>query len=64
MNGNFKMILSKVFLKKYPVIKDLKNSLYEQGAVYAALSGSGSSVFGLFETHPNLNCEDSSVFLV
>ena len=50
--------------EKYPIIKDLKNSLYEQGAVYAAMSGSGSSVFGLFETHPNLDSVDSSVFLV
>ena len=49
---------------KYPAIKDLKNSLYEQGAVYAAMSGSGSSVFGLFESRPKLNYVDSSVFLV
>ena len=49
---------------KYPAIKDLKNSLYEQGAVYAAMSGSGSSVFGLFENRPKLNCVDSSIFLV
>ena len=49
---------------KYPAIEDLKNSLYEQGAVYAAMSGSGSSVFGLFESRPKLNYVDSSVFLV
>lgn len=49
---------------KYSAIEDLKNSLYKQGAVYAAMSGSGSSVFGLFESRPNLNCVDSSVFLV
>ena len=52
-----------VFMK-YPAIEDLKNSLYKQGAVYAAMSGSGSSVFGLFESRPNLNCVDSSVFLL
>ena len=49
---------------KYPAIEDLKNSLYEQGAVYAAMSGSGSSVFGLFESRPKLSCVDSSIFLV
>lgn len=49
---------------KYPAIEELKNSLYEQGAVYAAMSGSGSSVFGLFESQPKLDCVDSSIFLV
>ena len=58
------MILSKVFLRNIPLLKDLKNLLYEQGAVYAAMSGSGSSVFGLFESRPKLNCVDSSIFLV
>ena len=33
---------------KHPQIKELKTKLYELGAVYAAMSGSGSSVFGLF----------------
>lgn len=33
----------------YPLIGELKNSLYEAGALYASMSGSGSSVFGIFE---------------
>lgn len=33
----------------YPLIGDLKKQLFEQGAVYASMSGSGSTVFGLFE---------------
>jgi len=32
-----------------PVIKEIKDSLYGMGAVYAAMSGSGSTVFGLFD---------------
>lgn len=32
----------------YPQIEALKNSMYERGAVYASMSGSGSSVFGIF----------------
>jgi 4-diphosphocytidyl-2-C-methyl-D-erythritol kinase len=36
-------------MKKYPVIRNIKNKLYEKGAVYASMSGSGSSVYGLFE---------------
>jgi 4-diphosphocytidyl-2-C-methyl-D-erythritol kinase len=34
--------------EKYPAIKEIKEILYKNGAIYAAMSGSGSSVFGIF----------------
>lgn len=34
--------------KKYPAIAELKEEFYRKGAVYAAMSGSGSAVFGIF----------------
>jgi len=34
----------------HPEIKAIKDRLYELGAVYAAMTGSGSSVFGLFRS--------------
>ena len=34
---------------KYPEIAAIKDKLYDMGAVYASMSGSGSSVFGLFK---------------
>ena len=34
---------------KYPVISDLKKALYDHGAAYASMSGSGASVYGLFK---------------
>ncbi|MFL5764320.1 MAG: 4-(cytidine 5'-diphospho)-2-C-methyl-D-erythritol kinase [Bacteroidia bacterium] len=34
---------------QFPEIKKIKESLYEKGALYASMSGSGSSVYGLFE---------------
>ena len=37
---------------KYPLLNELKESLYQQGAVYASMSGSGSSIFGIFKTKP------------
>ncbi len=33
----------------YPSLSRIKDFLYEQGAVYASLTGSGSSLFGIFE---------------
>lgn len=36
----------------HPEIAAIKNKLYESGAYYAAMSGSGSSVFGLFKEKP------------
>lgn len=38
--------------KNHPVVKDLKTTLYENGAEYAAMTGSGSTVFGLFSEEP------------
>lgn len=35
--------------QKFPEIAAIKSTLYQQGAVYAAMSGSGAAVFGLFE---------------
>jgi 4-diphosphocytidyl-2-C-methyl-D-erythritol kinase len=39
---------------QYPIIGEVKQELYKQGAVYAAMSGSGASVFGLFEPNETL----------
>jgi 4-diphosphocytidyl-2-C-methyl-D-erythritol kinase len=39
---------------KYPAITAIKNMLYNQGAVYASMSGSGSVVFGLFRSAPSI----------
>jgi 4-diphosphocytidyl-2-C-methyl-D-erythritol kinase len=38
----------KVVFKKYPQVRQCKEDLYREGAVYAAMTGSGSAVFGLF----------------
>ena len=32
----------------HPLLENIKNNLYEQGAIYASMSGSGSSLFGIF----------------
>ena len=38
--------------KNHPEIAQIKEKMYEAGAFYAAMSGSGSSVFGLFNQKP------------
>ena len=43
---------------QFPAIADIKAKLYDMGAIYASMSGSGSSVFALFkgdDTLPKVN---------
>ena len=48
--------------KIHPEIAEIKQRLLNAGAVYAAMSGSGSTVFGLFTPHPTTqhNSESST----
>src|SRR5690554_2946905 len=49
--------------QKYPLIQSIKESLYEQGAFYAAMSGSGSTVFGLFDQEPEMSFSGKGYFV-
>jgi 4-diphosphocytidyl-2-C-methyl-D-erythritol kinase len=40
--------------EKHPEIGGIKQALYDSGAVYASMTGSGSAVFGLFRESPGL----------
>ena len=42
-------------LESHPAIAELKNAMYEAGAVYASMSGSGSAVFGIFDAEPQID---------
>lgn len=46
----------------HPEVGSIKERLYQLGAVYAAMSGSGSAVFGLFRQLPSLEGEFTGMF--
>jgi 4-diphosphocytidyl-2-C-methyl-D-erythritol kinase len=50
-----------VLFKKFPIIEAVHQKLYALGATYAAMSGSGSAVFGLFENEVDLKKEFESL---
>jgi 4-diphosphocytidyl-2-C-methyl-D-erythritol kinase len=43
---------------RYPELAKIKTRLYQSGAIYAAMSGSGSAIFGLFREVPAANWPD------
>ncbi len=45
----------KSVFKSLPELANIKEWLYQQGAIYAAMSGSGSALFGLFKEKPRLS---------
>ena len=47
--GNMGNLLETVTIREYPVIQEIKEHMKENGAVNAMMSGSGPTVFGLFE---------------
>jgi 4-diphosphocytidyl-2-C-methyl-D-erythritol kinase len=38
----------KPIFEAHPVLQNIKNTMYQQGALYASMSGSGSTMFGIF----------------
>ncbi len=41
-------------MQAHPEIAETKSALYADGAIYASMSGSGSSVFGIYPQHANI----------
>ena len=39
----------------HPALREIKEALYQNGAVYAAMSGSGSTLFGLYTKKPEIS---------
>ncbi|MCQ2203490.1 MAG: 4-(cytidine 5'-diphospho)-2-C-methyl-D-erythritol kinase [Bacteroidales bacterium] len=49
---------------EFPIVGEIKDALYASGAVYASMSGSGSSIFGIFDKEPSELQNLSSDFFV
>ncbi|HXS56025.1 MAG TPA: 4-(cytidine 5'-diphospho)-2-C-methyl-D-erythritol kinase [Hanamia sp.] len=39
----------KIVFQKHPEISDIKNQMYRNGAIYASMTGTGSTIFGIFK---------------
>jgi 4-diphosphocytidyl-2-C-methyl-D-erythritol kinase len=50
--------------KHFPEIKIIKEKLYETGAVYASMSGSGSTVYGIFKKETGLTVSFGDKYFV
>ena len=48
-NGRMVNDFEESVFPQFPAIGEIKEEMYRQGAVYASMSGSGSSVYGLFK---------------
>ena len=47
-------VLETVTIPEYPIIRELKEEMLAYGALGALMSGSGPTVFGIFETEGHL----------
>ena len=47
----FRNDFEEIVIPRYPEIRELKEAMLDSGAVYSSLSGSGSTVFGIYKTY-------------
>ncbi len=52
--GLIKNDFEQFLFSKYPDLQRYKDALYESGALYASMTGSGSALFGIFNHRPTL----------
>ncbi len=54
----------KTVLLQYPGIEKIKNDMYSAGAVYSSLSGSGSTVYGIFSKERSIDLSFPSTYFI
>ena len=60
-NSHVKNDFESSIFPNHTLLSKLKDVLHEQGASYAAMSGSGSTLFGIFEKKPGLSIHEEGV---
>lgn len=60
--GSVKNDFESSIFPKYPILSDIKECMLQSGAVYAAMSGSGSTMFGLYRHKPDVPKEFGGLF--
>ncbi len=60
--NNIKNDFEEAVFSQHTEIASIKKWMYEQGATYAAMSGSGSTVYGIFKTIPVIDNRISNYF--
>ncbi|MFN3567981.1 MAG: hypothetical protein ACK4UR_03615, partial [Caldimicrobium sp.] len=53
----------RLIFEKYPQYKKYEKVLYEEGAIAVSLSGTGSTIFGVFEEAPIISANRLKKFL-
>jgi 4-diphosphocytidyl-2-C-methyl-D-erythritol kinase len=48
----------KTIFEKHPLLAHIKKMMYSYGALYAAMSGSGSTIYGIFEKNAQINTKE------
>jgi len=60
LGKNMFNILETITIKEHPIINDIKNHMLEYGAIGSLMSGSGPTIFGIFENEEQMKkCEES-----
>ncbi|MGC9150501.1 MAG: 4-(cytidine 5'-diphospho)-2-C-methyl-D-erythritol kinase [Microbacter sp.] len=52
-----------VMFSKWPLLKEIKKLLYQQGALYASMTGSGSAIYGIFPLEHFINLPVTNSFV-
>jgi 4-diphosphocytidyl-2-C-methyl-D-erythritol kinase len=55
-----------IIFETYPALRDIKNLLYQSGALYASMTGSGSTIYGIFPKGelPEIAVENAGISLI
>ena len=53
-----------VIFEQHPLLSQIKQQLYDQGALYAAMSGSGSSLYGIFDASCQVNFPNPNNYFI